>query len=142
MQFLISRDIDMTIRDYRWGVTAEGWARVAAKDEKLGQFLQDAQQRGSRHRAESHQESMTAAPRQVVPFIARPAPGYSRYLKWLMACIGTDKSPPAPGNMLVRHGGAFSYSSATGLISDGLKRRCDRSFQLRRAVCVSSAAAA
>ena len=45
MQFLISRDIDMTIRDYRWGVTAEGWARVAAKDEKLGQFLQDAQQR-------------------------------------------------------------------------------------------------
>ena len=45
MQFLIDRGIDMTIRDYRWGATAEGWARVAAKDEKLGQFLQDAQQR-------------------------------------------------------------------------------------------------
>ena len=45
MQFLIDRGIDMTIRDYRWGATAEGWARVAAKDEKLGQFLKDAQQR-------------------------------------------------------------------------------------------------
>jgi hypothetical protein len=45
MQFLIDRGIDMTIRDYRWGATAEGWARVAAKDETLGQFLQDAQQR-------------------------------------------------------------------------------------------------
>jgi hypothetical protein len=45
MQFLIDRGIDTTIRDYRWGATAEGWARVAAKDEKLGQFLQDAQQR-------------------------------------------------------------------------------------------------
>ena len=45
MQFLIDRGIDMTIRDYRWGATAEGWARVAAKDEKLGQFLQDAQKR-------------------------------------------------------------------------------------------------
>jgi hypothetical protein len=45
MQFLIDRGIDMTIRDYRWGATAEGWARVAAADEKLGQFLRDAQQR-------------------------------------------------------------------------------------------------
>ena len=49
MQFLIDRGIDMTIRDYRWDATAEGWARVAANDEKLGQFLQDAQQ--SRGRA-------------------------------------------------------------------------------------------
>jgi hypothetical protein len=45
MQFLIDRGIDMTIRDHRWGATAEGWARVAAKDEKLGQFLQDSQKR-------------------------------------------------------------------------------------------------
>jgi len=45
MQFLIDRGIDMTIRDYRWGATAEGWARVAAKDEKLRQFLKDARQR-------------------------------------------------------------------------------------------------
>jgi len=53
MQFLIDRGIDMTIRDYRWGATAEGWARVAARDEKLGQFLHDAQQRRSRHRGEA-----------------------------------------------------------------------------------------
>lgn len=45
MQFLIDRGIDMTIRDYRWGATAEGWARVAARDEKLGQFLEEARQR-------------------------------------------------------------------------------------------------
>jgi hypothetical protein len=45
MQFLIDRGIDMTVRDYRWHATAAGWAFVAAKDEKLGQFLQDAQRR-------------------------------------------------------------------------------------------------
>ena len=44
MQFLIDRGIDMTIVDYRWGGTAEDWARVAAKDDALGQFLQDARQ--------------------------------------------------------------------------------------------------
>jgi hypothetical protein len=45
MRFLIDRGIDMTIRDYRWGATAEGWARVAAKDDQLGEFLQNARQR-------------------------------------------------------------------------------------------------
>jgi hypothetical protein len=45
MQFLIDRGIDMTIRDYRWKATAEGWAAVAAKDQKLARFLRDAQQR-------------------------------------------------------------------------------------------------
>jgi hypothetical protein len=48
MQFLIDRGIDMTIEDYRWHATAEGWARVAMKDEKLGQFLDHAQQRRKR----------------------------------------------------------------------------------------------
>jgi hypothetical protein len=43
MQFLIDHGIDMTITDYRWGGTAEDWARVAAKDDELGQFLQDAE---------------------------------------------------------------------------------------------------
>ncbi len=45
MQFLIDRGIDMTIRDYRWNATAEGWARHAANDEKMAQWLHDAQQR-------------------------------------------------------------------------------------------------
>ena len=45
MQFLIDRGIDMTIRDFRWRATAEGWAAVAAKDEKMAQWLRDAQQR-------------------------------------------------------------------------------------------------
>jgi hypothetical protein len=45
MQFLIDRGIDMTILDFRWNATAVGWASVAAKDEKMAQWLRDAQQR-------------------------------------------------------------------------------------------------
>jgi len=45
MQFLIDRGIDMTIVDYRWGGTAQGWAYHAAKDEKMAQWLGEAQQR-------------------------------------------------------------------------------------------------
>ena len=45
MQFLIDRGIDMTIADYRWGATAEGWARHAAHDEKMAHWLHEAQQR-------------------------------------------------------------------------------------------------
>jgi hypothetical protein len=45
MQFLIDRGIDMTIHDFRWNATAQGWAFHAAKDEKLAQWLADAQQR-------------------------------------------------------------------------------------------------
>ena len=45
MQFLIDRGIDMTIVDYRWGATAQGWARYAEKDEKMAQWLGEAQQR-------------------------------------------------------------------------------------------------
>jgi len=45
MQFLIDRGIDMTILDYRWNATAEGWARYAGKDAKLAQWLGEAQQR-------------------------------------------------------------------------------------------------
>lgn len=45
MQFLIDRGIDMTIVDYRWGGTAEGWAYSAAKDEKMAQWLSEAEQR-------------------------------------------------------------------------------------------------
>src|SRR5262249_18202985 len=45
MQFLIDRGIDMTIRDYRWDATAQGWASYAAKDGKMAQWLGEAQQR-------------------------------------------------------------------------------------------------
>ena len=43
MQFLIDRGIDLTIEDYRWQSTAQGWARYAANDEKMAQWLADAQ---------------------------------------------------------------------------------------------------
>jgi hypothetical protein len=42
MQFLIDRGIDLTLRDYRWNSTAQGWALHALKDEKMAQWLEDA----------------------------------------------------------------------------------------------------
>ena len=43
MRFLIDRGIDMTIEDYRWNATARGWAFYAAKDEKMAQWLEEAE---------------------------------------------------------------------------------------------------
>ena len=45
MQFLIDRGIDMTIKDYRWNSNAAGWARYAANDEKMAQWLEEAERR-------------------------------------------------------------------------------------------------
>jgi hypothetical protein len=42
-QFLIDHGIDMTILDYRWNAKAEGWARYAAKDEKMAELLASAE---------------------------------------------------------------------------------------------------
>ncbi len=43
MQYLIDRGIDMTIKDHRWNSNAQGWARYGAKDEKMAQWLEDAE---------------------------------------------------------------------------------------------------
>ena len=43
MRFLVDRGVDLTIKDYRWNATAQGWARHAAKDEKMAQWLEDAE---------------------------------------------------------------------------------------------------
>ena len=45
MKFLIDRGIDTTIKDYRWNSTAEGWARYAAEDKKMAQWLAEAELR-------------------------------------------------------------------------------------------------
>jgi hypothetical protein len=47
MQFLIDRGIDMTIKDYRWGSNAASWARAGYNDERMAQWLEEAErQRG------------------------------------------------------------------------------------------------
>jgi hypothetical protein len=43
MQFLIDRGIDMTIKDYRWDSNAVGWARYGKSDEKMAQWLEEAE---------------------------------------------------------------------------------------------------
>jgi hypothetical protein len=48
MQFLVDRGIDMTIKDYRWGGNAIGWARVGNNDEKMAQWLENAQRQQKR----------------------------------------------------------------------------------------------
>ena len=45
MQFLIDCGIDMTIRDYRWNSTAEGWARYGANNPAMGDWLAEAERR-------------------------------------------------------------------------------------------------
>jgi hypothetical protein len=50
MRFLIDRGIDMTIKDYRWDATAWGWARYGKNDEKMAQWLEEAE-RQRQHRA-------------------------------------------------------------------------------------------
>ena len=45
MQFLVDHGIDMTIKDYRWNGTAQGWALYAAKDPKMAEWLEEAQRR-------------------------------------------------------------------------------------------------
>ena len=42
-RFLIDHGIDMTVRDHRWNATAEGWARYAARDTDMAEFLARAE---------------------------------------------------------------------------------------------------
>ncbi len=43
MQYLIDRGIDMTLKDYRWDSNAVGWARYGNNDEKMAQWLEEAE---------------------------------------------------------------------------------------------------
>ena len=43
MQFLIDRGIDLTIRDYRWNSTARGWALHGRQDQRMANWLEEAE---------------------------------------------------------------------------------------------------
>ena len=43
MRFVIDRGIDMTIKGYRWNSTVRGWALYAMNDEKMAQWLEEAE---------------------------------------------------------------------------------------------------
>ena len=45
MQFLIDRGIDLTVEDYRWNSTARGWALHGKGDQKMAQWLAEAERR-------------------------------------------------------------------------------------------------
>jgi hypothetical protein len=65
MQFLIDHGIDMTIKDYRWNATAGGWALYAANDEKMAQWLDDAESaRGRARRGAAERERAGVGPRE------------------------------------------------------------------------------
>jgi hypothetical protein len=51
MQYLVDRGIDMAIKDYRWSATAQGWARHAANDEKMAQWLEEAERQRQQGRS-------------------------------------------------------------------------------------------
>lgn len=43
MRFLIDRGIDMTLEDYRWNSTAQGWALYAVEDQKMAEWLENSE---------------------------------------------------------------------------------------------------
>jgi hypothetical protein len=50
MKCLIERGIDLTIKDYRWNSTARGWALHGKSDEKMAQWLEDAERQRDENR--------------------------------------------------------------------------------------------
>jgi hypothetical protein len=50
MQYLIDRGVDMTIKDYRWNSTAQGWALHGKNDPDMAQWLDVAERRRAQRR--------------------------------------------------------------------------------------------
>jgi hypothetical protein len=51
VRFLTDRGVDLTMRDYRYGSTAEGWARYGSHDERMAELLAAAAADRAREKA-------------------------------------------------------------------------------------------
>jgi ankyrin repeat protein len=51
VRFLIDHGVDLTMRDYRYGSTAEGWARYGSHDERMAELLAAAAADRAREKA-------------------------------------------------------------------------------------------
>jgi hypothetical protein len=51
VRFLTDRGVDLTMRDYRYGSTAEGWARYGSHDERVAELLAAAAADRAREKA-------------------------------------------------------------------------------------------
>ena len=71
MQFLIDRGIDMTIVDYHWGGTAEGWAYHTANNEKWRSGWQRRNDSERTGRDEGIRDARAAAARSRLPLGAQ-----------------------------------------------------------------------
>jgi hypothetical protein len=67
MQFLIDRGIDMTIRDYRWNATAEGWARHGANNPTMGDWLAKTEFQTAQHMKSAEFRRALDSERREIP---------------------------------------------------------------------------
>lgn len=102
MQFLIDRGIDMTIRDFRWNATAEGWAAFAANDEQLAQWLRDARQQRERGRPRNRVAVYSPSRHSGVPVLPMgrlDIAGYPACIAFLREVLPPAHCPFAPSRM-------------------------------------------
>ncbi len=96
MRFLIDRGIDMTIKDYRWDSTAASWALSGNNDEKMAQWLEEAERQREHGRAYAFGRHASLIPssrnfvtRAVAAGLDRSHAIRTEPLPWHLNCVVT-----------------------------------------------------